>query len=165
MVAAPPLIEKLKGSPTSWVLFAAACLQTFNCALGVWLTKVTTVSVPPAGARKTAVPVLVSIDTFLPVGERVIDYRHYIPELAKKPQALRQVASELIAETVQTRGWLIFYSHDVAEQPSRFGISPHLLELAACTARRAGCLLTNIADGVNLIGGTASEERLDAVSS
>ena len=82
MVAAPPLIEKLKGSPTSWVLFAAACLQTFNCALGVWLTKVTTVSVPPAGARKTAVPVLVSIDTFLPVGERVIDWTTVVPVAA-----------------------------------------------------------------------------------
>ncbi len=29
-------------------------------------------------------------------GEKVIDYRHYIPELAKKPQAVRQVASRLI---------------------------------------------------------------------
>jgi hypothetical protein len=28
----------------------------------------------------------------------VIDYRHYISELAKKPQALRQVASELLAD-------------------------------------------------------------------
>ena len=29
-------------------------------------------------------------------GERCIDYRDYIPELAKKPQAVRQVAAELI---------------------------------------------------------------------
>lgn len=29
-------------------------------------------------------------------GEKVIDYRHYIRELAKKPQAVRQVASKLI---------------------------------------------------------------------
>jgi transposase len=29
-------------------------------------------------------------------GEKVIDYTHYIPELAKKPQAVRQVASRLI---------------------------------------------------------------------
>lgn len=29
-------------------------------------------------------------------GQRSIDYRHYIPELAKKPQALRQVAPELM---------------------------------------------------------------------
>lgn len=31
-------------------------------------------------------------------GQKVIDYRHYIPELAKKPQAVRQVASELIRD-------------------------------------------------------------------
>jgi transposase len=31
-------------------------------------------------------------------GERVIDYTHYVPELAKKPQAVRQVASRLIED-------------------------------------------------------------------
>ena len=31
-------------------------------------------------------------------GERSIDYRHYIRELARKPQAVRQVASELIKD-------------------------------------------------------------------
>jgi len=29
-------------------------------------------------------------------GQRAIDYRHYLPELARKPQALRQVAEELL---------------------------------------------------------------------
>lgn len=29
-------------------------------------------------------------------GQRQVDYRHYLPELAKKPQALRQVADELV---------------------------------------------------------------------
>jgi transposase len=29
-------------------------------------------------------------------GERVIDYRHYLSELAKKPQAVRQVATDLV---------------------------------------------------------------------
>lgn len=28
-------------------------------------------------------------------GQRMVDYRHYLPELAKKPQAVRQVAAEL----------------------------------------------------------------------
>jgi transposase len=32
------------------------------------------------------------------LGERAIDYRHYLPELAKKPQAVRQVAEELIRD-------------------------------------------------------------------
>jgi hypothetical protein len=31
-------------------------------------------------------------------GQRVVDYRHYLPELAKKPQALRQVAPDLIRD-------------------------------------------------------------------
>lgn len=29
-------------------------------------------------------------------GRKVVDYRHYLPELARKPQALRQVADELL---------------------------------------------------------------------
>lgn len=31
-------------------------------------------------------------------GQRQVDYRHYLPELARKPQALRQVATSLIAQ-------------------------------------------------------------------
>lgn len=31
-------------------------------------------------------------------GERAVDYRHYVRELARKPQAVRQVASELIGD-------------------------------------------------------------------
>ena len=57
---------------------------------------------------------------------------------------------ELIAETVRTRGWLIFYSHDVADEPSRWGVSPDLLEWAVGTAKRAGCVLASVAQ-VSLI--------------
>jgi transposase len=32
----------------------------------------------------------------MPFGRRSVDYRHYLPELARKPQALRQVAAELV---------------------------------------------------------------------
>jgi hypothetical protein len=31
-------------------------------------------------------------------GQRSIDYRHYLPELARKPQAVRQVAAELVRD-------------------------------------------------------------------
>jgi len=37
-------------------------------------------------------------------GQRAIDYRHYLPELARKPQALRQVASELLPRLSETYG-------------------------------------------------------------
>lgn len=33
-----------------------------------------------------------------PFGGRSVDYRHYLPELARKPQALRQVAGSLVAQ-------------------------------------------------------------------
>ena len=40
-------------------------------------------------------------------GKRCIDYRHYLPELAKKPQALRQVVEELLPRMgeVYARTW------------------------------------------------------------
>jgi len=34
----------------------------------------------------------------MPFGGRSIDYRHYLPELARKPQAVRQVADELLRD-------------------------------------------------------------------
>ena len=37
-------------------------------------------------------------------GRKRVDYRHYLPELARKPQALRQVASELIAQLGEPYG-------------------------------------------------------------
>jgi hypothetical protein len=39
-------------------------------------------------------------------GEKCIQYRHYLPELARKPQAVRQVAPELVAELGQPYGRL-----------------------------------------------------------
>lgn len=58
---------------------------------------------------------------------------------------------ELIAETVRTCGWLIFYSHDVADEPSQYGVSPDLLEWAVGTAKRAGCVLASVAQSLDLI--------------
>ncbi|HEV7944210.1 MAG TPA: IS21 family transposase [Solirubrobacteraceae bacterium] len=39
-------------------------------------------------------------------GRQVVHYRHYLPELAKKPQAVRQVAPELVAELGEPYGRL-----------------------------------------------------------
>jgi hypothetical protein len=53
-----------------------------------------------------------------PFGGRRIRYRHYLPELARKPQAVRQVAPELIAELGVPYGqlWtLLVEAHGEAE--------------------------------------------------
>jgi peptidoglycan/xylan/chitin deacetylase (PgdA/CDA1 family) len=69
----------------------------------------------------------------------------------------------LIRQTVQRSGWLIFYSHDVVEQPSGFGVSPDLLEWTIGAAKQAGCALTTIAEGLTLIR-EAEGARLRAAS-
>jgi peptidoglycan/xylan/chitin deacetylase (PgdA/CDA1 family) len=64
----------------------------------------------------------------------------------------------LIAETVQCRGWLIFFGHNVVDQPGTYGISPDLLEFGVATALRAGCVVTTIADGLDRIRRGACEK-------
>lgn len=63
----------------------------------------------------------------------------------------RSKISELIDETIQSRGWLIFYSHDVTQPPSRYGVSPDLLEWTISAAKRAGCVLATVAEGLTII--------------
>jgi hypothetical protein len=54
-------------------------------------------------------------------GERSIDYRHYIPELARKPQALRQVAPELMRDLGEPFGsaWKMLVDEQGPRQASR----------------------------------------------
>jgi peptidoglycan/xylan/chitin deacetylase (PgdA/CDA1 family) len=59
--------------------------------------------------------------------------------------------AELIARTIERKGWLIFYSHDVAERPSKYGVSPGLLQWAVDAARTNGCALATVAGALKLI--------------
>jgi peptidoglycan/xylan/chitin deacetylase (PgdA/CDA1 family) len=62
--------------------------------------------------------------------------------------------ADLMAETVRARAWLIFYSHDVAERPTEFGVTPDLLDYAVDLAKRRGCRVATIAEGLELVGKT-----------
>jgi len=55
-----------------------------------------------------------------------------------------------LARTVQTDGWLIFSSHDVEERPSKFGVTPDLLDFAVRASRDSGCRLATVADAIAL---------------
>ena len=55
-------------------------------------------------------------------------------------------------ETVATNGWLIFYSHDVAAEPSPYGCSPSLLRHALDAAARRNVDILNIADALRSAG-------------
>jgi peptidoglycan/xylan/chitin deacetylase (PgdA/CDA1 family) len=51
-------------------------------------------------------------------------------------------------EAVATNGWLIFYSHDVAAEPSPYGCSPSLLRHALDAAARRNMPILNVADAL-----------------
>jgi hypothetical protein len=57
----------------------------------------------------------------MPFGGRSVDYRHYLPELGKKPQALRQVADELVQALGPTyvRAWRHLVDEQGPKQAAR----------------------------------------------
>jgi peptidoglycan/xylan/chitin deacetylase (PgdA/CDA1 family) len=59
---------------------------------------------------------------------------------------------QLISQVQREASWLIFYTHDVAERPSKFGCTPGLLESTASFAAERSCRLMTVADVVNRIG-------------
>jgi peptidoglycan/xylan/chitin deacetylase (PgdA/CDA1 family) len=72
----------------------------------------------------------------------------------------REGIVDIIAETVRRNGWLVFVSHDVDDEPSRFGVTPDLLEFALAAASAAKCQLVTIADALQSVhGGCARQTR------
>jgi peptidoglycan/xylan/chitin deacetylase (PgdA/CDA1 family) len=70
----------------------------------------------------------------------------------------------IIAEAVVRTGWLIFSSHDVAETPSRFGVTPDLLAYAVAASRDAGCRLATIAQALVALGSAPSQPAPNGVA-
>lgn len=63
----------------------------------------------------------------------------------------RRGIAEAIAQTVRTSGWLIFVSHDVADDPSPYGVSPDLLAFALRAAGEAGCGMVTVRDALQIL--------------
>ena len=55
-------------------------------------------------------------------------------------------------ELVASNGWLIFYGHDVADEPSRYGCTPSLLQHALEAAARHGVRVMTVADALRAAG-------------
>jgi peptidoglycan/xylan/chitin deacetylase (PgdA/CDA1 family) len=56
-------------------------------------------------------------------------------------------------ETVRTNGWLIFYTHDVADTPSPWGCTPALLRHALDAARRRTMPIVSVAEALRRAAG------------
>jgi peptidoglycan/xylan/chitin deacetylase (PgdA/CDA1 family) len=55
---------------------------------------------------------------------------------------------KLILDNERKKSWLIFYSHDVQDTPSRFGCAPALLEFAVSCALQTSTLILTVAEVV-----------------
>jgi peptidoglycan/xylan/chitin deacetylase (PgdA/CDA1 family) len=51
-------------------------------------------------------------------------------------------ACDLISRNQREKGWLIFYTHDIGGQPSKFGCTPELFEAVVAHAVKAGKIMT-----------------------
>jgi peptidoglycan/xylan/chitin deacetylase (PgdA/CDA1 family) len=64
------------------------------------------------------------------------------------PDGIDRVFDEAVAKN----GWLIFYSHDVAAEPSPYGCSPDLLRYALEAASQRGVAIMTVADALRASG-------------
>jgi peptidoglycan/xylan/chitin deacetylase (PgdA/CDA1 family) len=64
------------------------------------------------------------------------------------PEKLQRV----LRETCDRNGWLIFYTHDVTNQPSEFGCSPNLLRSTVEIVQAMGLTCVTVRDALKLIG-------------
>ncbi|MGO8911916.1 MAG: polysaccharide deacetylase family protein [Bradyrhizobium sp.] len=58
-------------------------------------------------------------------------------------------------KAVATNGWLIFYSHDVATEPSPYGCTPSLLRHALNAALRRNVAVLSVTDALRAAGASA----------
>ncbi|MCB1498895.1 MAG: polysaccharide deacetylase family protein [Bauldia sp.] len=66
-------------------------------------------------------------------------------------QSGRGKVVEAIADAVERKGWLIFYTHDVIETPTRWGCSPQLLDEAVGHAVHSGAAVLTIREALAVI--------------
>ncbi len=60
--------------------------------------------------------------------------------------------ASLLDNVVRQNGWLIFYTHDVAEAPSHIGCTPALLEAALRLVQELGIEVVTVGEGLKRIG-------------
>ena len=65
----------------------------------------------------------------------------------------RDGVDRIFDEAVATKGWLIFYTHDVADTPSPWGCTPGLLRHALDAARRRNMPMVSVAEALRRAGG------------
>ena len=71
----------------------------------------------------------------------------------------RNGIDRMFDDAVARNGWLIFYSHDVASEPSPYGCSPSLLRYALEAAARRNVRIRSVADALRAAGASEGSRR------
>ena len=79
-------------------------------------------------------------------GQRSIDYRHYLPELARKPQAVRQVLPDLLRDLGAP--FSAVWAHFVAAHPPREAARLFAKVLAQIEARGLDHVVTRLTEAL-----------------
>ncbi|WP_159586924.1 polysaccharide deacetylase family protein [Chelativorans xinjiangense] len=69
----------------------------------------------------------------------------------RQPEAYARSATRWVDDVAATPGWLIFFTHDIADTPTQFGCTPETFEhLVAYSAK--SCRIVTIGEAVALLG-------------
>ncbi len=73
---------------------------------------------------------------------------HELIDCAMTPERV----DELLDCTIAAGGWLIFVSHDVCDEPTPYGVSPHLLHRTVRMAREKGIDVLPVCEALDVLG-------------
>ena len=68
-----------------------------------------------------------------------------------------RVAEQLIQENLKRRSWLIFYTHDIRQNPSPYGCTPALFEATVTAAARSGSRILAVEQVLRELGVKAQQ--------
>jgi peptidoglycan/xylan/chitin deacetylase (PgdA/CDA1 family) len=98
---------------------------------------------------------------------RGLNGRHFDLSLLRANSLYGQddsAAKQLIVENERRSSWLIFYTHDVRPNPSKFGCSPSLLESVVSFAVRRGSRVMTVADVLGQLSQSARQFAGDQIT-
>jgi peptidoglycan/xylan/chitin deacetylase (PgdA/CDA1 family) len=132
-------------------------------------TRFTTFAYPKSGAKLSVKPALAKIFMCCRGGGQATNEGRADLNLLKACFLDRRTGIDmafvraLVDYNAARRGWLIFATHDVVADPSRYGCTPQFLEEVARYANRSGALLLPVGEAcTKLTASDPAEPRPDA---
>ena len=70
----------------------------------------------------------------------------------RQPEKHARELSRWIDDVVADSGWLIFFTHDIADRPTPYGCTPDTFDHLVGHAIRTGCQVVTVAEAVGRLG-------------